>query len=321
MNDSEEEPGEYKCLHTADIKKSLVILGIMANGICIVIFSLIVKQAQGNMFRYLLIKSIMDCFISLLSISDNFDVCNNFKHLICVLNSIITTEYLLRICLICSIVFEISATFDCYISISRKLKNFQNNLFFYSFSISLIILIVLIYLMFPLMYNIEKYSFSDSNNISYSGYYISSNSFGMFSERIHGLFYELLTRDVVLLIILITLNMLILFTLIKTTVRRRALAGNNTNNNMVISSQNAERKKMIMILLTGLNYFIGHFPSFLYFFLKFYFQIYLTLCYFIYFEMLLYLSYVNGIFFYFFFNNVFRKTLIRFIPFINRNNR
>jgi hypothetical protein len=119
-----------------------------------------------------------------------------------------------------------------------------------------------------------------------------------------------------LFIILVVLNVLILISLIKATKRRRNLAGNN-NDHLMLSSQKAERKKMLMILTTGINYMIGHLPNFIVSFLLDHSQIFLNCSFRNIIGLLCDLSYVDGIVFYFLFNNIFRRILIS--PFIKRN--
>jgi hypothetical protein len=73
-----------------------------------------------------------------------------------------------------------------------------------------------------------------------------------------------------------------------------------------------------MIIVTGLNFMIGHLPYFTWTFI-------ITLikkmnqCYSIFPLISYYISYADSIFFYFFFNNIFKKFLIESIPLINRN--
>jgi hypothetical protein len=75
-----------------------------------------------------------------------------------------------------------------------------------------------------------------------------------------------------------------------------------------------------MVIATGINYLIGYIPFSIWFALNFIYKNNYGYCLFIYVYFLYYFSFVNGIFFYFFFNNVFRRLLIELIPFINRNN-
>jgi hypothetical protein len=316
MNDSEIR--SYSCFNTIKIEMTLYIIGIITNGICILIFSLIVKktQLQSNMFKYLLIKSIIDFCICILQLIVYLNVCGSFRTLLCFVVQIWFFEYFQFILLSLSIVFEIAASFDCYININKKLECCQTNLFFYLFSFCAVVVYFLVYLIYPLIFKPKKITLTNQlNNSTITDYSPGQSSFGKRLYNIGITSLESFLRDCLLFIIVVALNVLILISLIKTTKRRRNLAGNN-NDNLMVSSQKAERKKMLMILTTGINYMIGHLPNFIVSFLLDYFRIYLN-CLDVYIDLLFYLSYVDGIIFFFLFNNIFRRILIS--PFIKRN--
>jgi hypothetical protein len=310
--------GSYSCFNTKIIKMTLYIIGIITNGICILIFSLIVKktQLQSNMFKYLLIKSIIDFCLCFLQLMNSLNVCVSFRSLLCFVVQIWFFEYFQYIFLSLSIVFEIAASFDCYININKKLECCQTSLFFYLFSFCAVVVYFLVSLIYPLINKLVKITETDLLNNNTITYY--SPELSSFGERIHKigiLSLDSLLRDCLLFIILVVLNVLILISLIKATKRRRNLARNN-NDNLMLSSQKAERKKMLMILTTGINYMIGHLPNFIIFFFLHHFRIYLY-CLGIYIDLLFFLSYVDGIIFYYLFNTIFKRTLIS--PFIKRN--
>jgi hypothetical protein len=317
MNNSVIINSTSKCISLDDSERVLFIIGIITNSICIFVFSIIIikqhQQQHGNMFKYLLLKSIVDLLFSFINILDYFNVCQSSNELICVLVHIWVFKYLQITIATLSIVFEVAATVDCYININRKLLCCQNNQFFYSFSILTIILLFLFYLVYPLSFVVVKL------NLDY--YKIEKSKFGMFFYHLNPAFLDSLLRDFVLFIILVVLNLLILISLMKATQHRRLILVSNSNNNtsMLTSSQKAERRKMIMILATGSNYMIGHFPNFIWYFLQSYFNIPPN-CNIIFVDFFLNLSYVDGIFLYFFFNNIFKQVFIELIPFMNRNN-
>jgi hypothetical protein len=297
------------------IMNTINIFGIIANFICIIIFTKIIKttQSTGNMYKYFLMKSIMDLLSLFINSFEYFKHCSNCEA---------TNSYLLQIWFIwfymylsnvaeiASVIFEIAAIFDCFITIKSILNFCQTNLFFHLFSITLIVINVIINLMFPLGYQIE--SKIENNETSYRS---DKNEFGKASFSSLN-FFNSLIKDVIFFIILFILNLMILTLLKRTTDRRRALAKNN--NNLLSTSESAERRKLIMITATSLNYMFGHFPSLIWSF-------HLILakgvdnCYFIYLLLFYYISIADSIFFYFFFNNIFKKNLIESIPFINRN--
>jgi hypothetical protein len=223
------------------------------------------------MFKYLLIKSIIDFCFSILQLMKSLNVCQSFRTLLCFVVQIWFFEYFQYIFLSLSIVFEIAATFDCYININKKLECRQTSLFFYLFSFCAFVVYFLVYLTYPFSFKLKKITETDPLNNSTIA------------------------------------DVLILISLIEATKLRRNVARNN--NILMISSQKAERKKILMILTTGINYMIGHLPNFIVPFLLYNFRIYLN-CLDVYIDLLFYLSYVDGIIFYFLYNNIFRRILI-----------
>jgi hypothetical protein len=314
-----------KCLNITNIFQSLFIFGFVSNGICITVFILIIKRTQssqlnGNMFKYLLMKSIMDFCSCILEALQSFEVCPYYKSIACSLMiTWVYDNFFRMIFLSLSIIFEVAATFDCYLNIKRILNYCQTNLFFYLFSILVTIFISLIHLVFPLSISyIEFNEVNELNNETIHYYYPKISKFGKRFLYTNKDFINSLMRDFILFIILVVLNVMILNLLIKVTKNRLTLVGNNNHNHLLTSSQKAERKKMVMIIATGLSYMIGHFPYFVYTLLVSYSDVGIF-CYFQYINLLFHLSYVDGIFFYFSFNNIFKNIFMELIPFFKRN--
>jgi hypothetical protein len=302
------------------------VFGLIGNGLCIVVFSkiLLKTQTQGNLFRFLLLKSIADFsyFISnFWSLFYYCTICNMFKFFIFQIWYIWFYYYFQYFGCTISSVFEVAATFDCLITINKTFIFCQKKLFFYSFSFFVLIFLVLFYLIYPFGYKIEKKT-NFIDNMTTSFYDNEFNQFGSSFFYKNVVLIDSMVRDGLFLLILIILNGFILNLLKKSTQRRRALVGNNRNNdNTLLTSQNAERRRMKMIIATGLNYMIGHsiflteniisiskkqFDVFCSFrFLIFFYDFY----------------YADSIILYFLFNNIFKKFLIELIPFNKRNNQ
>jgi hypothetical protein len=300
------------------------LFGIVANGFCIVIFIKILKRPHSIMFKYLLMKSIADFLVNLFNSFQCFYFCSYCKSSSSLIMQIWYVGfyfYLSNIVEAASNIFAIAATFECYITITSNFQCCQKNLFFYTFSVVLIIVICILYIVSPLGLVVKrKIEIDSKNNETYSSFYQEFNHFGLSS-----LYYTIgmvnaIIRDYIFLFILLILNIMILFLLKKTTQRRRTLVSTNRNqNNLSTASQNAEKKQILMVIATGFNYFIGHVPFSILFVINFIYNGHSS-CSFIYVYFLYYLSYANSIFFYFFFNNVFKRFLIELIPFVSRNN-
>jgi hypothetical protein len=115
-----------------------------------------------------------------------------------------------------------------------------------------------------------------------------------------------------ILIGILVLNVLILRVIAQMLKTRRELFRNDggEENATVKATLKAEKRKMIMILLTGINYFIGHSLNFVDTVFRFFFlSSPLTSCL----ELLAYifltLSYATPFFFYYFFNKIFKKEI------------
>jgi hypothetical protein len=292
------------------------IFGIIANLICIIIFIKIIKRrrSQGNMYKYFLMKSIMDFLTLIINSFQYLKSCNNCKT---------AHSYLIQIWYIwfyfffayivesSSVIFEMAAILDCFITIKLILNCCQTNLFFYLFTILVIVVNVTTNSLFPLSFKIE----SRINNNNETVYYYDYSKFGE-SSLSNIMLFNSLVKDGLFFIILVILNAMILRLLMKTTDRKRNLGGNNSIS--LVASQSAELRKLIMIIATGLNYMIGHFPFLISAILSNFFSNFAN-CYFLFALVFYYISFADSIFFYFFFNNIFKKILLESIPFINRN--
>jgi hypothetical protein len=325
MNNSEtikcSNVGQFIQLYLVTIMN---LFGIIANGLCIIVFIKMIRGPHTNMSKYLLMKSLSDFFISFINIFQYFYFCSNCKSSTSFIKQLWYGWFYFYIGNIfesTSSIFEIAAIFDCYITITSKLRLIQKNLFFYLFSIAVIIVFSLFHLIVPFGLTIKRNIEIDSNdNKTRTSYSSEFNDFGHSSFYSNFGLVSAIMRDYIFWILLLILNIMVLFLLKRTTQRRRALEdGNNANNNLSAKAHHAEKKKMIMIIAIGCNYLIGHLPYFIWLTLFFYIYKNINDCSFIYVYFLYYLSYVTGIFFYFFFNNVFRKLLIELVPFIVRN--
>jgi hypothetical protein len=123
-------------------------------------------------------------------------------------------------------------------------------------------------------------------------------------------------RDFVLPIVLVVLNVLILIEIKRVTRRRIFLVSDGLSTSPPTTSQsvrvslNAERRKLLMMIATGINYFLGHFLYFIFavsysFNLKLYYFFELYCIDFIS-NILFWISYATPFFLYYFFNIHFR---------------
>jgi hypothetical protein len=306
------------------------IFGLIGNGLCVIVFTKIIlkTQTQSNLFKFLLLKSIFD-FCNFIT---NFGVffyycssCTRKKSFGLEVWNIWFYNYTEYAAETASAIFEVAATFDCFITAKKLLFFCQRKLYFYLFSISVSISCVLLYLIIPFGYSIIKISSSNVSNQTFSYYTYKTNNFG--SSKFSEYFYDADSsiRDGLFLLILLILNILILKLLKKSTQRRRNMVGNttnnNSNNNLLSTAKNAEQKRMRMIAATGLNYMVGHLIFLVYNFTTTYYANSNTFCFHNFIFFFYDLCYADSIIFYYYFNNVFKKFLIQLVPFYHGNNQ
>lgn len=284
--------------------RTIIIIGLIFNLICVIIFAKIQKKerlnCQSNFFGYLLFKSFCD-FIYLLFILPNIiyyhkDGKHNTTYILQLWQKWIN-NYLVNIFELMSVIFEIAASLDCYLLISRRLEIFRKKLFLYITVILSLILCSLFYIPFNIDVNIVKnITFSNLSNDYETIYFYEYSDFN-YSEfsKYHLIIHDLL-RDIMPLIILFILNLLILFSLYKTTKRRINLALKNSL--IVAAARKAEKNKIKMVFFTSLLY-LFHIPIILY---NFNFIQNYPLSY-----ILFQFSYSIPIFSYLLFNKTFRK--------------
>jgi hypothetical protein len=164
----------------------------------------------------------------------------------------------------------------------------------------------------------------------YNAYYPSFSAFFFSPACTYWMIIKFLFRDFGLSIALVVINSLILGQMRKSTNRRLKIAGvfkidnpiftkneggaiapvtSATASRSVLAAQKAERKRSIMIILTGVNYIVGHSLYIVYTLNTFFFQSNrvdwncVTLAA----KFLLSLAYSTPFFFYYFFNTHFYK--------------
>lgn len=166
---------------------------------------------------------------------------------------------------------EIAASLDCLISIGRRFKWLLSTVSFY--------LIVAFSVAFSFLFHIymfyQNYVATVVTNTTVNGtvYQVVSYRSSPTRFRVSQVGFNLITaetiiRDGVFLSIIILLNLMILFEIRKVTKRRIGMQGSiteslsqqqpTTHSKLVKTAMNAEKNKGLMIVMTGVNYFLGH---------------------------------------------------------------
>jgi hypothetical protein len=156
---------------------------------------------------------------------------------------------------------------------------------------------------------------------NYTYYYFGYTYFALSDVNQWLVVAQSLFRDLILMIVLVVINTLILFEIKKSTQRRIQLAnhGGHTStlttvtNASVLNAVRAERRRAKLIVLSGLNYFFGHFGWLVYDSARAISpRLVLSygsgwLCHVFVCEVLIAVSYTTPFFFYYFFNTQFKK--------------
>jgi hypothetical protein len=235
-------------------------IGIILNLICIVIFKKIIKNEppnqKNNLFKYLFIKSICDFIYPTIMLGDYiYHKSDSSKDttLIMQLWYIVMRVYFVKILTTLSIYFEILATLDCFLMISRALNPLKT---FLCFKISTIIMVTTCCIFYiPLIVGLKLNSFTVINlNSSYHKIYnitkLKDNT-DVYNNLI-GIF-----RDLIPNVIIFGLNVFILITLRRVTKQKKK---NNLETVSIRKALKAERNKVKMIFFTSLIY-LFHLPS------------------------------------------------------------
>jgi hypothetical protein len=293
----------------------LSIIAFITNVISIIVFSQIIKNERRNnsddLYKYLLLKSVSEMLGAFFSIFAAIFYGNQTLSYtyIMVVWFIWFQKYIINALFMASSGFEIAATFTCAISIEKKMEWCKRKVVFYAWVVFILLLSFGIE-MYPIFMNVihESVYINQFNKTIHS--YTAWPNYFILQIGKFGL-AESIIKEVIFLIILFSLNIYILFKLIHIRKRKRRL---NTNILNIRNSNRAENRKIKMMIVLFLTFLVAHLPNVIYFGVNpgYYASPFwshvknFTLIF-------LYFTYATSIFIYFFFNNVFKRTLLTII--------
>jgi hypothetical protein len=288
------------------------VIGFIFNLLSTIVFSLIIKNGlRDDMYKYLLLKSICEtlgCFFNLMSFNTiGFKAISTYIYTVW---QIWFENYIIKALFMASTGFEIAATFNCAISIEKKMKWCQKRLSFWLWVVFILVLSFGVEI-FPVFINyIQEFTFIDQFNKTSHKYVVWPNLLYMKSYGKFGL-AENIFKEVLFFLILLSLNFYILFKLIQIGRRKKRL---NTNSSNVQNSTRAENRKKTMIIFLFLIFLFGHLPIVIYYLVNRSWGapsswIHFLICG----EILFYFSYSTSFFVYFAFNNIFRRLCLKMI--------
>jgi hypothetical protein len=230
-------------------------LGAALNSISVVIFSKIVRTEQsnqGHLFKYLLLKSIMDCIFCVVNLPRMIYYQADFginESYIMQLWFRFVYYYIYCITSQLSVWFEIAASIDCVCLIARKFPWHKMKACFICVTPTFIIGFTLFYIPYLFFFEVEKND--------HGGYYPKVTSFGNSKFIYYHLLVHSITRDIIPVFISIILNSIILYYIRQLTLRRKNMTVTSTTMIttqaalIVKKSQKAERNKIQMMFVTS----------------------------------------------------------------------
>jgi hypothetical protein len=303
------------------IEPALHCFGFVFNVICIIIFAIILKNfdrqnrkaSAFKMFQCLLFKNICDFLINsfliiafIFSVEQIADDGSSFPRLIRYYFSF----YLLPSFYLISASFDIIATGYCAISIEKKLKWLNKNFVFFILCFSCITF-AFTFSSYYLICSKIRYLFSFAGKSLV--YFYNTCDYTLVRMNLASNIFINITPICILLVI----NSYILFKLIQQHKRKRNITNINSNqmNQRETLSFRAKKQRLEMVICLFVLHFIGHAPNTIKLVIEsFFYNQRISFLYFIYFSDFLFnIPYKFNIFIYFFFNNIFKETLLKFI--------
>ena len=293
----------------------LSFVGIVANLFNTIVFSQILKHTKfdGQMFKYLLFKSISDLLQFIFQILSPLYFCPecvNSRSYMSIVWYIGVYYYGEGVVELTSSWMEVLATFDCYCTIKGTLLFIKTEIFS-----NIIITIIHIYSSVFYIFWIFRFEIENTAPNGTSPNYNFKET--VFYETVFAKVLKYLhttQRDFLVFISLSILNILILLELKRVIKRKRivlnlerALKLTMGKLTIIKNAETAQKNQQIMICLSGLNYSIGHLGIVLYYLPHNGSEQQFWDCFYDVNLIFFYISYINNIFLYYMFNKHFKR--------------
>ena len=284
--------------------------GIVTNLFSSIVFYRILKyeKASSNMFVYLFFKAINDFvqfLVQILSPVYFCEACNNGKSLLGSIWYIGFYYYIETINELASAWLETLATFDCLCFINSRFKFINSKIFAITVITSLHVYSAFFNLFWIFCFEIKS-NMSGLFEIETTKF--CGSKFVQYLKYIHTI-----QRDFIVLILIVIFNILILVKVKQAIWKKTLLFGEKSRNSSALTEptqqangKRAEKNSETMIVLIGVNYFIGH-VGILVYYLPFSAPPQFLSCFYDINLMFFYLSYIFSNFIFFFFNKVYQK--------------
>jgi hypothetical protein len=236
------------------LTRFVIVIGIFLNAICVLVYTKILmindSRVSGNMYKYLLIKSINDTLFFICHISEVFiycEGCGNVQTLFILTWKVWIYEYLKNITILMSCFCEMIITLECYVFIKKGFKFIFKNSFF--------IVIILVFLIFSSTFSsyILRVDIKPINNLTNETYEVVPTLFyEEWSETFEMI--EIIIADYTPLMVLLLINILI----------KISMKNVSRKNSITERRFQVEQTKAKFIIFTSINFIIGHTPIAIY---------------------------------------------------------
>ena len=304
----------------AYIMPSISVLGVILNLMSVIVLIQISKRksAYSNMLNYLLFKSVNDGLQFLINAFTPFYFCihcENSHSYIIIIWYIYFFYYAEDVFMLSSSLMELMASFDCCIRIAEKMKLCYSKRIPYIIIPFIQVFAAIYYVHLLFEFKIEPLnSFENSGKIQSYKYVLTDfyySKVGKFFRIGH-----VVIRDIIPFLLLILINVFIILKF-RTAVKRKLKLNQSINQTRSVQAAiNAEKKNQIMILLSGLNFMIGHFGLILYYIQPFQASPEFWTCFVEFYYLPYYLSFVVNVFLYYVFNKNFRNQFCNNLRFL-----
>ena len=297
----------------AYIQPVISVIGIFLNVLSVIVFLQISKKNKNysNMFKYFLVKSLDDGIRFVIYSFSPFYFCLNCEN---THSYEIVTWYIYfylyaaRGLEMGSSLMAVMATFECFIRIAGKLK----------FLHSKIITITIISLVHLIAFSNSVYIILGNKITPLTLVYFKNQTIYYKRDRSAFIFkaeivilrnFDAILSHIIPFVLLILFNIFIILQLKKTSKLKLLLHQHILQNKSIKAALNSKKKNQIMVILSGLNFMIGHFGIILLRFRLSFWSEQSWNCFSFFYGLIFSLSLVINVFFYYFLNNHFRNQL------------
>ena len=248
------------------------LLGFLANLVCVVVLaspSLLNTKRSGNMFKYLLMKGIMDGLVltgRALAPFINCQTCFSFSASYWARVLFIWKEFYFKLTfLLCSMLFELMANLDRYLMMTKRLERFHTSkTCFKVICVGIVIFSHLCYIFNFFVFEIKPKDISGNNSTATSvEFYLAKTSLALSPLNQYYALAQSVFRDIVCVVLLIVLNILIIKSMRKLLHRKKAIAGHSNVANHQSEHNRTNRAQINLtrlILVTSLVTLFTRFP-------------------------------------------------------------